>query len=243
MAFESVLSRERRRPQRWRRAALLASLVIHGGVLAVGVVYSFWRVEDLPLPSVSVTLAAGPPPPPPPPPAARRSSSTPKTRPSQPKPETLVQPDQRPKEPPKPQEETKEEDGAEVGGVEGGVKGGVQGGVVGGVLGAPLPKDTGPRMISPQIAKGQLLIDPNDERYRVSLPPALARAGMRFAALLRLCVSAQGTVTEVRILRGADPAIDPQIPTVLGRWRYRPYQIDGRPVPFCYLLRYEISSR
>jgi len=50
-------------------------------------------------------------------------------------------------------------------------------------------------------------------------------------------------VTEVRILRGADPAIDPQIPTVLRRWKYRPYTIDGKPTPFCYMLRYEISAR
>jgi hypothetical protein len=119
----------------------------------------------------------------------------------------------------------------------------VQGGVVGGVVGAPLSKDTGPRLVAPQVAKGLLLTDPNDERYRVVLPPGLARAGVTLSAVVRMCVSAQGTVTEVRIIRGAGPAVDPQIPAVLGKWRYRPLLLDGKPTPFCYPLRYEISAR
>ncbi len=40
--------------------------------------------------------------------------------------------------------------------------------------GAPVP-NTGPRMVAPQIGKGLLLIDPNEEHYRVKLPPALVR--------------------------------------------------------------------
>jgi periplasmic protein TonB len=127
------------------------------------------------------------------------------------------------------------------------VQGGVQGGVVGGVVGSPAPppppKDTGPKMVSAQIARGQLLINPNSDPYRVKLPPALARGNATFVAVLRVCVSAQGNVTDVRIVRPAGPAIDPQIPLVLRRWRYRPLLMDGRPAPFCYMLRYEISAR
>jgi protein TonB len=154
-----------------------------------------------------------------------------------PKVEALVQPQERPKEQPKP--EKQEEEGS---GVEGGVKGGVQGGVVGGVVGAPV-QNTGPRMVTPQIGKGLLLIDPNEEQYRVKLPPALERSGVTLHAIVRVCVSAQGAVTDVRVLKGAGPAIDPQIPTVLGRWRYRPFTLNGQPTPFCYPLRYEISAR
>jgi hypothetical protein len=50
-------------------------------------------------------------------------------------------------------------------------------------------------------------------------------------------------VTSVRLVRGADPSIDSQIPTVLGRWRYRPYTIDGKPAPFCWPLRYQVSAK
>jgi periplasmic protein TonB len=238
MAFEAVLAHTRghRRSQRWRRVTLTLSVGVHVAALAVGAAYSLWQVDELPLPAVTVTLSAGAPPPPPPPPAARRASTKPKVRPVETKPDTLVQP-REPKEAPKPQPEP---ENTPEGGVAGGVKGGVQGGVVGGVVGAP---EQGPRMLAPQVAKGLLLIDPNDERYRVRLPPALERAGVTLSALLRICVSAQGAVTEVRILKGAGPAIDPQIPTVLGRWRYRPLLLDGRPTPFCTPLRYEITAR
>lgn len=195
------------------------------------------------MPAVAVTLVGGAPPPPPPPPPAKRHS-TGKVKPHVEKPHQLVQPKD-PKEAPKekPEPEKEDEDDAKDDGQEGGVKGGVAGGVVGGVVGAPVPKDAGPKMVSPQIARQQLLIDPNADAYKVTLPPPLVRTGMTFSAVVRICVSAQGTVSEVKLLRGADPAIDPQIPAVLGRWRYRPYTIDGRPVPFCYTIRYDVSAR
>jgi hypothetical protein len=99
------------------------------------------------------------------------------------------------------------------------------------------------RTISGRVARDQLLIDPNTDEYRVKLPPALARAGMKVSAVVRICVSAQGTVSDVRILKSADPSVDPEIPAVLGKWRYRPLIADGQPAPFCYVLQYGISAR
>jgi len=64
-----------------------------------------------------------------------------------------------------------------------------------------------------------------------------------FSASLRVCVSAQGQVTEVRVLRGAGPAIDGQIPGYVRRWRYKPLLVNGQPKAFCYPVRYEISQR
>jgi len=240
MAFEAILGDTRPASGRWRRVTVGVSIAAHAVALAIGVAYSFWTIEDLPMPAVAVTLVGGAPPPPPPPPPAKRHSTT-KVKHVE-KPRTLVQPDPHPKETPKEKPEQDDDDGKDDG-QEGGVKGGVAGGVVGGVVGAPVPKDTGPKMVSPQIARQQLLIDPNAEAYKVTLPPPLVRTGMTFSAVVRICVSAQGTVSEVKLLRGADPAIDPQIPAVLGRWRYRPYTIDGHPVPFCYTIRYDVSAR
>jgi protein TonB len=244
MAFEAILDQARgtatARPTRRRRIMLTVSLAVHAAALLVGIAWSFWQVDELPMPHVTVTLAGAPPPPPPPPPAAHSGAKTkPKVKPT-PKVEALVQPQERPKEQPK--QEKQEEEGAQAGGLEGGVKGGVAGGVVGGVVGAPV-QNTGPKMLTPQIGKGLLLIDPNEEQYRVKLPPALERGGVTLYAIVRVCVSAQGAVTEVRVLKGAGPAIDPQIPSVLGRWRYRPFTLNGQPTPFCYPLRYEISAR
>jgi protein TonB len=235
MAFDAVLGGERLAPTRVRRVMGIISLALHLTALAVGVAYSFWHVDELPLPTVAVTLAGGTPPPPPPPPPAKRHATKTKTTEVKPRPETLVQPRQV-KEEPKPPAEEPDDDSRDDG-----EEGGVAGGVKGGVVGAPL--NSGPKMLPPQVGGKQLLIDPNSDAYKVHLPPPLARQGMAFFAVVRMCVSAGGDVTDVKILRGADPAIDPQIPEVLRRWRYRPYTLDGKPVPFCYMLRYEISAR
>ena len=239
MAFEAVLAPDAASPKRWRRVTVIVSVAAHVAALAVGVAYSFWYVDELPLPAVTVTLAGAPPPPPPPP--ARRSSG--KVRPKTietPKPQ-LVQP----KEHPKPAEEKPAPDEKDdPHGQEGGEKGGVAGGVQGGVVGAPVPAT--PKMLGAKVAHLQLLINPNVDPYKVQLPPALERltnSGAQVSAIVRVCVSAQGDVTEVKVLRGADPAIDPQIPVVLRRWRYRPYQVDGRAEPFCYNFRYEVTQR
>jgi hypothetical protein len=50
-------------------------------------------------------------------------------------------------------------------------------------------------------------------------------------------------VESVKILRGADPILDPIIAETLQRWRYHPYTVNGRPVPFCTSVRYEITTR
>ena len=71
MAFEAYLTQDQARPTHRRRLTYTLSLLVHGALLAVGVVYSFWHVEELSPPTVRVTFlsAATPPPPPPPPPA------------------------------------------------------------------------------------------------------------------------------------------------------------------------------
>jgi protein TonB len=222
---------------------------VHAAALLAGIAYSVWQVDEMPMPSLQVTLtAAPPPPPPPPPPAAKKSAENrPKTRPVETKPQELVVPKDTPKQQPQPEPEHAEEQGQENGQV-GGVVGGVAGGVVGGVVGSPTPPPppptpSGPKMVSAKVARGQLLIDPNAEQYRVKLPPPLARSGETYVAMMRVCVSAQGTVTGVQLMKGASPAIDGQFPSVIGRWRYRPLLIDGVPTPFCYPLRYEVSGR
>jgi protein TonB len=252
MAFEAILSQQRARPKGARRVTIVVSVVLHALALVVGVVHSVWQVDEMPMPSLQVMLADVPPPPPPPPPPAGKKAheSKPKTRPVEPKSQELVVPKETPKEQPKPEPEQAADGAAnsQPGGVQGGVEGGVQGGVVGGVVGSPAPpppppKPSGPKLVSAKLGRSQLLIDPNDERYRVKLPPPLARSGETYVAMLKVCVSAQGTVTAVQLMKSATPAIDGQFPSVIGRWRYRPLIADGAPTPFCYPLRYEVSGR
>lgn len=246
MAFEAILSERAVAPRSWRRVTIAVSLAAHAAALVAGIVHSLWQVDEMPMPSIEVTLADSVPPPPPPPPPARKKSQ-PKAQTTrkivEPNPQALVQPKDTPQAP----EQEPEPDGNEPEGVVGGVEGGVVGGVVGGVPAPPPPPPPppkkGPEMVSARIARGQLLINPSDPRYRVDLPPALARTGETFTALLLVCVSAQGSVTGVRVLSSAGPALDPQFPRVLRRWRYRPLLMNGRPTPFCYRLRYQVSGR
>jgi protein TonB len=249
MPFEAILSQQDTKPKRWRRVMLAVSVALHAGALLAGVVHSIWQVEEMPMPSLQVTLTAAPPPPPPPPPPARSKSADSKPKRREVKPQELVVPRDT-KDAPKPEPESSADEGqadGEAAGQAGGVEGGVSGGVVGGVVGAapapPPPKPAGPKLVSAKIARGQLLIDPNAEPYRVKLPPPLARSGETYVAMLRICVSAQGSVTGVQLMKGASPAIDAQFPRVIGRWRYRPLLADGQATPFCYLLRYEVTGR
>jgi periplasmic protein TonB len=248
VAFEAILSQQQAAPKRGRRIMLSVSLVVHAGALVVGVAHSLWQVDELPMPSVQVSLVSAAPPPPPPPPPPKKSGGEvkPKKKPIEPKPNVIVQPKDKPEPEPEPEKETEGETSDEEGGQEGGEVGGVAGGVVGGVVGSapppPPPKDSGPKLVSAQVARGQLLIDPNADQYRVKLPAMLARNAEAYFAVLRVCVSAQGQVTAVQLLKSASAAVDPQFPTVLGRWRYRPLSIDGKPTAFCYNLRYNFAG-
>ena len=247
MAFEGILSQPAAAPRSWRRVTIAGSLLAHVAALLVGAVYSLWQLDEMPLPAIEVTLTDSAPPPPPPPPPARKPrvhKAKTFTKPPEPEPNALIQPEESPKDQPKEEKEEEEDEGA-VGGVVGGVRGGVVGGVLGGTPRPPPPpaKKKGPEMVSARIARGRLLINPSDPRYRVDLPAPLARTGEVYTALLLVCVSSRGSVTGVRVLRSAGPALDPQFPRVLGRWRYKPLLRNGRPTAFCYRLRYRVAGR
>jgi protein TonB len=233
MAFESFLTQDQMRPKKGRRITYTVSLLLHGAALVAALVYSFWHVDELSPPSVQVTFmtAATPPPPPPPPP---RKKSTPKVKPV---PTQIVQP--RANQIVQPKEQPKEEEPDE--GQEGGVEGGVAGGVVGSV---PTEAPAGPpRFLPPNVARGNLLIDPQSDQYRVKLPPALSKAGMVLWAMVKVCTNKEGRVDDVKIIKGADPSVDPNIITTLKTWRYKPAVVEGRPVPFCTTVRYEIAAK
>ncbi|HEY5958471.1 MAG TPA: TonB family protein [Polyangiaceae bacterium] len=249
MAFEGILTQTDTKPARWRRVTLVASLVLHLAALAVGVVASFWRVDEMPMPAIHVMLAeAAPPPPPPPPPAgAKRPTSRPRPKPTSRN--ELVQPDPD-KETAKPQEKPAESEGV-VGGVEGGVEGGVVGGVVGADVAPPKPpppppppKPVVPKTVTAAVGQHQLAINANEPPYCcVRVPRALDRSGVNLTARVRVCVNAQGQVNQVQIVEGTGSDVDAQIPNFVRRWRYRPYIVDQQPSPFCYTFRYEMTVR
>ena len=131
-------------------------------------------------------------------------------------------------------------------GKDNGVIGGVPGGPEGSVA-PPRPEESrGPKLISMQAGNQLLAINPNVRPYRVNVPEEVTSrmsAGEKISPVVRICVTKAGSVESVVVVKGSIPMIDQQVPIVLGRWRYEPYVVDGRPQAFCYVTRYSIAAR
>jgi protein TonB len=233
MSFEAFLTQDRQRPKTGRRITYSLSLALHGLALVVAIGLSFTHVDELSPPNATVTLVQPPAPPPP----AASAGPRPTRRPSRRTTSEVVQP--RPKETPEPPAEDPADDPQGRADDTAGVPGGLKGGVETGIIGTDPPQAT---FLPPKVATGRLAIDPQDPRYQAHLPSALARAGMSLWAMLKVCVRAEGEVSEVKVIRGADPTVDPLIVAAIMTWRYHPYTVDGRPVPFCTNIRYEMAA-
>lgn len=217
------------------------SVLLHALALAAGVAHSVWQVEEMAMPAIEVTLSMAPPPPPPPPPPPKRKSSKPKTKPTEVKPKTIVAPTETAKaeEPEAAEEESSEDEEGEDEGEEGGVVGGVVGGIVGGTA-PPPPPSSGPKLLSTKAGHSLLAINPQRRPYKVNVPEEYVSRGDEYVTQVRICVSPQGAVSSVKILRPSIPAIDLQIPRVLSLWKYKPFIVDGRPAAFCYPMNYRV---
>jgi protein TonB len=260
MAFEAYLQQDRLRPRRGRRITYLVSAIVHGVAVLGAVAYSFWHVEELSPPNVTVTFisaASAPPPPPPPPPlgGAPSAKHRPVMRPHlevtpkvtdivQPKVETVKEPPQEiPKEVTKPDEEpAKTENGNGEGtaaGVKGGVAGGVKGGVVGGVVGGAgtTPALVRPKFLPPQMGQQQKISGAAPD-----FPTHLSTAGAHYTLRAQVCVTSSGSVESVTLKNHAHPELDANVLAALKGWRYRPLMANNVAVPFCYFVVHEFKS-
>ena len=187
----------RRRTGWLRRATVAVSLGAHALLLAFGAAYSFWTVDELSPPRVTVSLLTLPAAPPPPP-AARAARATPKPKP-RPRPE-LQQPVTTAPVLPQPDEaETKGDD------AQAGEREGVEGGVTGGVAGAVLTSAAPPRLpqLSPQ--ERQALIRRYLEEIlrtriasRLRLPPEAERLGVEGTVVMLLAIDGGGRLVGLR---------------------------------------------
>jgi len=158
MDLQNELLESGKRHQKGGWKATLASLGVHGGLIALILFISTQATQKVAAENKSIhaflssKAAPPPPPPPPPPPAASHAASTPKiVKPVHVTPQTFVQPREIPKEVPKvnmpipttkvaevdptPAQPSNDPPGAQEGGVPGGVVGGVVGGQQGGTVG------------------------------------------------------------------------------------------------------------
>jgi hypothetical protein len=82
----------------------------------------------------------------------------------------------------------------------------------------------------------------NDPRYKPQLPPSLNQPGLVVWGLFKVCVDPGGDVFAVRILKSADPEVNERWKATIRGWKHRPYQVDGKPVSYCYPMRLEVRS-
>lgn len=222
-----------------RRALLVGSLVVHGGLVVALVAGSWLHVAELTPPLLAVVFTAAPEPPPPPAPPEkrrvdRRVTATKRTQPqAQPTPATA----------PEPVDEQADARSGDDGTGDRGIPGGdgppdspptgrstpCSGA---GCVTAPPPK---PRNVAPHALDAQ--------RIAGALPhlPAhvvTARRGLGDSTFTaRICVAESGAVSSVTVLAGI-PGADESIVAALRAWRYKP-----QPIPVCFVsqLVYDVQ--
>ncbi len=56
----------------------------------------------------------------------------------------------------------------------------------------------------------------------------------RLVTVIKMCLSSSGIPDKLRLLKSSGyRAYDKKIIIELGKWRYRPFLVNGRPVPVC----------
>ena len=226
---------DRQQRRRWG-TALLVSTAAYVAVACAAVLLGPKTVVRLAQKTVDVTFVERvikPEAPPTPPEAAPLppAAAAPVPRPEQkvrrvdppPRPKKLVAPREMPKEAPREADPSEDKGVAAIGeegkpdpaGLEGGVThGGVVGGIVGGAI--QLPEDA----IPPKPMKTNLV-----PQY-----PEQARAeGKTGAVVLEVVVLADGSVGNVKVVRGEEPFASAAVETVK-TWRYEPARYKGLPI-------------
>ena len=98
-------------------------------------------------------------------------------------------------------------------------------------------------MVAPNIGAGLLLTDVTQPPHKPTLPPYLNQAGNVLWGLYKICVSDTGQVKGLKVIKSDDtPELDRRWAGAIKNWRYKPYTVDGKPVPFCYTLRLQVAA-
>jgi hypothetical protein len=74
----------------------------------------------------------------------------------------------------------------------------------------------------------------------------IGRAGVeKIAGSFKLCIAADGNISTVTQLKSTGfPAYDSKIQnTIRGKWRYRPFILDGKPTAVCTAVRFIYSQK
>jgi TonB family protein len=250
--FDHVMPRPDASP-RWKSFLILGTTGAHALGLAAFVVVAFWKIDKLPVvdhSEIKLSMALDLPPPGGPPPGARLKVMKPATVPKI-APLVPVQPTPHVDTPPLAATDPAGPTGA----------GPIGGG--GNNIGAPPdsteigtgkcpsppcgdaepepepPKPpvtkVAPVIVLPTVAAG-LRTSGNEKIY----PPDSVRVSMvhegvdTLQGTIKLCVSETGVIDSLRVLKSTGyPSYDTELLRQMRSWQYRPYRVNGAPVPMC----------
>jgi protein TonB len=225
--LEYVSSYRDLRPKGGKRFLFWASLALHAFALIAFVVVPLTQVDrDLPqFESMATFLVrppqAPPPPPPPPPPApVRRGGSQRQSAPRLLE-ASFIAPVEVPNSIPA------EDFGGFDFGVPGGVEGGLAGGIVGGLADAP---PASPSAEPVRLDSGRDEARPI-ARVEPVYPDLAAQARVQGIVILEVLVDVQGLPESVNVLRSV-PLLEAAAVEAVRQWRWNPYKLMERAVPF-----------
>jgi len=209
------------------------AFVLHVVLLGILVLMPLLFTEALPKTQLMTFLVAPPPPPPPPPPPAAAPVKIVKQ----------VQTDivngqlRTPTKIPEKVQMIKEDEAPPpsmtsgvIGGVPGGVPGGQMGGVIGGIISSTpiaVPKVAVPQRVrvSQGVTQGLVI-----RRVQPTYPPLARQARIQGSVILQAEISKDGTIENLRLISG-HPMLAPAAIEAVKQWRYKPYFLNGEPVP------------
>ncbi|HEY7698400.1 MAG TPA: energy transducer TonB [Vicinamibacteria bacterium] len=219
------------RPRSNKRFLFWVALGIHALALFALIVVPLTRVDgDMPKFEAMTTFLvrpapAPPPPPPPPPPAPPRARQAPKPA----RPRVLEASFLAPVAVPSaiPPENFGGGDYGVEGGVEGGIPGGIAGGIVGGLGDAPPAQQPAEPVRLDFRKEGARPI----ARVEPVYPDLAAQARVQGVVILEVLVDAHGVPASVNVLRSI-PLLESAAIEAVRQWRWNPYKLLDRAVPF-----------
>jgi len=234
--FDLFTGRTKHMPSHAAVPILLSTSAQMSVILLVAVLPMLYVTDHLPeIPTMMAFVAAPPAPPPPPPPPPPPAAAKPKPQaeaPAKPTQNQFVAPVEEPAQ----IAAVRNDEGFDAGvagGVEGGIPGGIVGGVVGGLPEAPPPPPPPPPAAKKPVRIGGKIQQPLlVKRVEPEYPQIAANAHIQGVVILEASVGEDGSVTDVTLLRSANPLLDREAMIAVKQWKYSPLVLNGIRVPF-----------
>jgi len=231
--FEDSLLESAGRLRTGRRWTTMVSFVLQCVLIGLMVLIPLIYTEALPRQQLMTFLVAPPPPPPPPPPPAAIPVKVVRAVQTDIVNGQLRTPTRIPEKVAMIKEETAPPPttlAGVIGGVPGGVPGGSMGGVIGGIIGSTpvaVPKVATPTRVrvSAGVQQGNLI-----SQVKPIYPTIAKTARISGAVVLQAEISKQGTIEHLQVISGHPMLVQSAVDAVK-QWRYKPYLLNGEPVP------------